>query len=730
MWPMRSEMTRDECRKCLRCLELDAYGSMVSVLRAQGPFTNEKQKLLQELAKVLHISNERHRAEIRRAVNDEKLATIAEQLNGPNTGIDWTLEGRRSIPLLPRLKARSAFTTLANSLSLTTAIANNKKPDRCNTVRQSGNSTAAETESHPSIKIEEGLSVESKLNSLENYLDNSKTSQENSNLIENETIDNKDVLDKVTEKPKESSRKRKSPSPLPTAPPNKVLVISEPPNHISRTSENKQSQVLQVTKHQNFALIKVNETSDSVESTTVSEHPSECTTVSLNKHVIVTTTSVCTNRVSNPKMAVSTDQNKINTKVLPAISSCILNINKVHSSKDTQPQDSTNGTQKTQPDNTNSILSDNVSSNPSTTKSCMTLCDPIIQNYTRMTSARLTQSMPVYPGTTVSSGPGPPQVKQVPITLMCTKLPSEQIVTFDQSTAKTGIFPKKVINMPHYTNTKLNKANVIVIQKAKSVTLSHAGKEVLGKVIMEGKNLCVTSQHNANSINVQPHHISLNNGDQTKTMLPIANSPQNAESIKTNIKSGKATVVSVTRFRHDVQENKVLSQLFDSPAICNVEKSKTLIQDINACLPKEECNSDKNTTDRESSLKTDSMITSTSEETQHRSVQSNSNNIEHRKNNDVNVSINSQDTNLLESSKLLESKEILVRSKQVHDDIEDDVRIEKPDENVDTFNATSESINKNLQSFQYLVDNDENHDLEKSLRSMVTVNQMDEHDDS
>lgn len=61
-------------------------------------------------------------------------------------------------------------------------------------------------------------------------------------------------------------------------------------------------------------------------------------------------------------------------------------------------------------------------------------------------------------------------------------------------------------------------------------------QEVLGKVIMGGKNLCVTSQHNANSINVQPHHISLNNGDQTKTMLPTANSPQNAEFIKTNIK--------------------------------------------------------------------------------------------------------------------------------------------------------------------------------------------------
>lgn len=56
-------------------------------------------------------------------------------------------------------------------------------------------------------------------------------------------------------------------------------------------------------------------------------------------------------------------------------------------------------------------------------------------------------------------------------------------------------------------------------------------QEVLGKVIMGGKNLCVTNQHNnANSISVQSHHISLNNGDQTKTVLPIINSSQNAES--------------------------------------------------------------------------------------------------------------------------------------------------------------------------------------------------------
>lgn len=58
-------------------------------------------------------------------------------------------------------------------------------------------------------------------------------------------------------------------------------------------------------------------------------------------------------------------------------------------------------------------------------------------NVNKFLGPRLTQSTPVYPGTTVSSGPGPPQVK-VPIALMCKKLPSEQIATFDhQSTAKT-----------------------------------------------------------------------------------------------------------------------------------------------------------------------------------------------------------------------------------------------------------------------------------------------------
>lgn len=38
------------------------------------------------------------------------------------------MEGRRIIPLFSRLKGRTAFTTFANSLSLTAAIANERQP--------------------------------------------------------------------------------------------------------------------------------------------------------------------------------------------------------------------------------------------------------------------------------------------------------------------------------------------------------------------------------------------------------------------------------------------------------------------------------------------------------------------------------------------------------------------------------------------------------------------------
>ncbi|PNF25978.1 hypothetical protein B7P43_G06364 [Cryptotermes secundus] len=136
MWPMLLDMTRDECKRILRRLELEAYSSLVSALRAQGELSKEKRKLLQDLASTLNISMERHRAEVRRAVNDEKLATIAEHIAGPNTSTDWAIEGRRLIPLMPRLVPQTAFTALANNVANIAAAENARLPPPANTVKK------------------------------------------------------------------------------------------------------------------------------------------------------------------------------------------------------------------------------------------------------------------------------------------------------------------------------------------------------------------------------------------------------------------------------------------------------------------------------------------------------------------------------------------------------------------------------------------------------------------
>ncbi|XP_070538400.1 BRCA2-interacting transcriptional repressor EMSY-like [Ptychodera flava] len=115
MWPKLLDMSRDECKRTLRRLELEAYASVVSAFRAQGDLSKEKKKLLNEISGTLSISTERHRAEVRRAVNDEKLTTIADHMAGPNNSSEWAIEGRRLVPLMPRLVPQTAFTATATS---------------------------------------------------------------------------------------------------------------------------------------------------------------------------------------------------------------------------------------------------------------------------------------------------------------------------------------------------------------------------------------------------------------------------------------------------------------------------------------------------------------------------------------------------------------------------------------------------------------------------------------
>lgn len=114
MWPLLLDLSRDESKRILRRLELEAYSSLITAFRAQGILTKYKKKLLQELQHALSISTERHRAEVRRAVNDEQLSTIADTMCGPSTDSDWLIEGRRLIPLMPRLVPQTAFTVTAN----------------------------------------------------------------------------------------------------------------------------------------------------------------------------------------------------------------------------------------------------------------------------------------------------------------------------------------------------------------------------------------------------------------------------------------------------------------------------------------------------------------------------------------------------------------------------------------------------------------------------------------
>ncbi|XP_041088560.1 BRCA2-interacting transcriptional repressor EMSY isoform X2 [Polyodon spathula] len=121
VWPTLLDLNRDECKRILRKLELEAYAGVISALRAQGDLTKEKKDLLGELNKVLSISTERHRAEVRRAVNDERLTTIAYHMSGPNSSSEWSIEGRRLVPLMPRLVPQTAFTVTANAVASTTA---------------------------------------------------------------------------------------------------------------------------------------------------------------------------------------------------------------------------------------------------------------------------------------------------------------------------------------------------------------------------------------------------------------------------------------------------------------------------------------------------------------------------------------------------------------------------------------------------------------------------------
>jgi len=125
MWPKLLDHTREQCLGVLRNLECSAYSSVVDAFRAGGDLTEEKKASLLQLAKILNIPVERHKTEIRRAINDELLNTVSYRLSGPEQSFGWMKEGRRIIPILPRAAPLTGLTPIAKNAAGSLAVHNN-----------------------------------------------------------------------------------------------------------------------------------------------------------------------------------------------------------------------------------------------------------------------------------------------------------------------------------------------------------------------------------------------------------------------------------------------------------------------------------------------------------------------------------------------------------------------------------------------------------------------------
>jgi hypothetical protein len=61
---------------------------------------------------------------------------LVYSIAGPNTSADWAIEGRRLIPLMPRLVPQTAFTALANNVANIAAVENARLPQPANTIKK------------------------------------------------------------------------------------------------------------------------------------------------------------------------------------------------------------------------------------------------------------------------------------------------------------------------------------------------------------------------------------------------------------------------------------------------------------------------------------------------------------------------------------------------------------------------------------------------------------------
>ncbi|KAF5294156.1 hypothetical protein FQR65_LT10867 [Abscondita terminalis] len=129
MYPSILDMNENESSKYLRMLELDAYANILAALRAQGPPTSDKLKLLKDIGAALRIPQERCKAEIRKVILDERLNTIAYFSCGQlETSDEWIKEGRRLISLMPRVAPQTIYSAIADEVADAASINNEQLP--------------------------------------------------------------------------------------------------------------------------------------------------------------------------------------------------------------------------------------------------------------------------------------------------------------------------------------------------------------------------------------------------------------------------------------------------------------------------------------------------------------------------------------------------------------------------------------------------------------------------
>ncbi|XP_051153766.1 BRCA2-interacting transcriptional repressor EMSY isoform X2 [Leptopilina boulardi] len=578
MLPGKLDMSRDECRKYLRSLELDAYASMVSVLRAQGPFTHEKRKLLEELAGVLHISNERHRAEIRRAVNDDRLTNVAEQLTGPNTGTDWATEGRRIVPLIPRLKARNAFTTLANTLSLVTAMANKKQPLPEKIIKDSNVTMETDVDSPQTFLSEEetsaSSSIEPEFHDKKRKRSITESSDTEGSTCSKEKIANKSesliVPNLNLDNTKFSlltnpscSKNIESPTSLPSSDAHRHNISNKnSPNEINVDNSTT------VVTSQNITVVSVGVSSNLATNSTVSKETNTVPTAQTVQYTSAAVSScigsknkvnllpsqVKTAVVGPRRISVTMPPNIVQPTTSKVEQVKLQNV-QINSDKDIKLIPVTNNLSKIEMEKIDDA---------STSKTVLKTITHIVPSNVNTSTgdqqtildinARLTN---VTSGNANSSGPGPPCVTASPTTLTCKTM--TPVKPNSHPTAKM-ILNSKAISIDPKSKTNFGgKRSLIVLQKGmKKIMLSHGGKEARGKVI--------------SSVALVPR-IPSSNGEQSDTdCAKLINKP-----------GSKMVVLDI---RQDVlDKNRIFPQRLETPNVIEVEaKTATLIPANNLIL--------------------------------------------------------------------------------------------------------------------------------------------------